>query len=655
MEVAGSACNVVSNQTAPKSIALQLAEATEQRERADKVTAEARQAVADAKKATVRLSENIGDLDHVIHKASSFDEQWQAFQAMFDNLNKQMCQKLAGMMGVSGGGASKRPAEMTSVKTAAQVISRAKNLVVLTGAGISAESGIPTFRGADGFWTVGSENYRPQELATWEKFNEMPEELWKWYQYRWGICTKAKPNPGHYALVELEKLVRCELTLVTQNIDGLHLEAGSNRKQLFEVHGRIDEMRCDECIEGACLHGVNLNDMDNFAKVKATIVKTPAPAKKEEDEKLPHCKVCGVRQRPKILWFDECYNETIYGYQSVKDAMDVCDVLLVIGTQLTTGLPKNMVSTALSKGTTIIKMDTVVDLEDEYSAGMLHLQAKSGEALPQIISEIRKLQQEPALAPLRELPKGLDPVLSPPSSPLSDTSAQPLQGSPALSLRRNSSVAKVGMGAPANGLRNSSAVGRKNSIPAAGRSGPAAKRSSGSLPGAAPGAAARSRSSGVLKAAASASLRKESLVNTSSDDVNTTAEGFFVYGTLRPDDDSGATWTKNFCEGMACEPAFLSGASLYIDGSYPAVSLEKTRCSVRGAFLQPASKAMFNEKLLEADRIEGYPDLYDRIVVLVQTASGTTKRAYLYHRTGRTDRSECVRILDGDWLSRKRG
>merc|ERR1719343_711935 len=116
-------------------------------------------------------------------------------------------------MGVAPAGL--RPAEFITEARVAQVLRRAKNVVVLTGAGVSAESGIPTFRGSDGYWTVGSENYRPQELATWEKFNEMPEELWRWYQYRWGICTKASPNAGHYALAELEGLI--SMTLVTQN------------------------------------------------------------------------------------------------------------------------------------------------------------------------------------------------------------------------------------------------------------------------------------------------------------------------------------------------------------------------------------------------------------------------------------------------------
>ena len=246
--------------------------------------------------------------------------------------------------------------------------------MVLTGAGISAESGIPTFRGADGFWTVGSKHYQPQELATWEKYNEMPEELWRWYQYRWGICLKAKPNPGHVAVVELQKLVDKSYMLVTQNVDGLHLQAGSDASKLCEIHGRIDEMRCDERLEGSCLYQVDLNDPKNIECARATVMKTPKPAKDETKEPLPMCPKCGVRQRPKILWFDESYNEAFFKWKTVMERMETCDVLLIIGTQLTTGGPRSMVSAAQKSGALIIRVDPEVDLSDSSTAGMLHLQ-----------------------------------------------------------------------------------------------------------------------------------------------------------------------------------------------------------------------------------------------------------------------------------------
>ena len=228
--------------------------------------------------------------DSVLANAHSFEDQWEAFKKKFDRLTSLALSNLGGMMGVPTG--SVRPAELISEERIAQVLRKAKHVVVLTGAGISAESGIPTFRGADGYWTIGSENYQPQELATWEKFNEMPEELWRWYQYRWGVCLKAKPNPGHRALVKMEGLLGDSFTLVTQNIDGLHLQAGSKPQHLCEIHGRIDEMRCDERIEGSCLFGLNLDDAEVLDKARRTVEKTPQPAKKEKDERLPVCRTC---------------------------------------------------------------------------------------------------------------------------------------------------------------------------------------------------------------------------------------------------------------------------------------------------------------------------------------------------------------------------
>jgi NAD-dependent deacetylase len=620
----------VSDQRQPSDTATQLSSAkavledcSSLQSRAAAASAEAKKSVTDAKKATEGLAKSIESIGDVIAQSSSFDAKWEAFKKMFDDLNKMAIQRIGGMVGASTG--SKRPAEMISEERVAQVLSRASKVVVLTGAGISAESGIPTFRGADGFWTVGSQNYQPQELATWEKFNEMPEELWRWYQYRWGICRNAKPNAGHHALVELEKLLRSDLTIVTQNIDGLHLEAGTDREKLYEIHGRIDEMRCDERIEGSCCHGLNMSSQEEFEKVRATVVKTPVPAKLEKDERLPLCAVCGVRQRPKILWFDECYNEAMYGSRSVEKATEACDVLLIIGTQLTTGLPSSMLRTALGSGATIIKMDTIVDLSDERSGGMLHLQAKSGQALPRIVAELRKLQQEPELPPLAVLPSS-DAAAKSAAVPAVKTKrdlsavAQPLQGSPASCLRKNISASKVKPVASVLNS-NSTAAGRRKSSPSPSAVKPPQNCST-----------AESKDGNLAKS----------------------CHGIFVYGTLRPDDDSGASWTKSFCEGMDSEAAFLPGASLYIDGSYPAVCLEKTRCSVRGVLLTPAIGTDMNEKMTEGDRIEGFPDLYDRTLATVHTARGHAVHAHVYHRTGRTDRANCVRLADGDWLSRKR-
>ena len=99
---------------------------------------------------------------------------------------------------------------------------------MLTGAGVSAESGIPTFRGREGYWTVGSTEYHPQEMATLQAFEAMPEEVWRWYLYRLGACREAQPNQAHRAIVRLEERLGDRFCLITQNVDGLHLRAGSS-------------------------------------------------------------------------------------------------------------------------------------------------------------------------------------------------------------------------------------------------------------------------------------------------------------------------------------------------------------------------------------------------------------------------------------------
>jgi len=122
------------------------------------------------------------------------------------------------------------------------------NIVVLSGAGISAESGIPTFRGKEGYWTVASKEYHPQEMATKAMFMINPEAVWAWYLYRRNVCNNANPNAGHYALVELEKLLGKRFQLITQNVDGLHLRAGNSLEQTFQIHGNVNYARCSrEC------------------------------------------------------------------------------------------------------------------------------------------------------------------------------------------------------------------------------------------------------------------------------------------------------------------------------------------------------------------------------------------------------------------------
>lgn len=204
-------------------------------------------------------------------------------------------------------------------------------VIFLTGAGISAESGIPTFRGGEGYWTVGSQNYHPQELATHHAFSMMPETVWDWYLYRRRICRGAAPNEGHTALVALEMLLGSRFLLITQNVDGLHLRAGNGSHCTHEIHGNIDYFRCSrEC--------------------------RPARHLIQEDA-IPSCPFCGAMGRPHVLWFDECYNEENYFYESSRAAARQASALISIGTSGQTNLPNQMAQLALTAGALLIDIN----------------------------------------------------------------------------------------------------------------------------------------------------------------------------------------------------------------------------------------------------------------------------------------------------------
>src|SRR5688572_10403206 len=126
----------------------------------------------------------------------------------------------------------------------ARAASDGGRVVVLTGAGISAESGIPTFRGPEGYWRIGSVNWRPEQLATFAAFTAMPQAQWAWYLYRRGVCLAARPNAAHRALVDLERALGERFRLVTQNVDGLHLRAGSSTTRTLQIHGNLHFARC---------------------------------------------------------------------------------------------------------------------------------------------------------------------------------------------------------------------------------------------------------------------------------------------------------------------------------------------------------------------------------------------------------------------------
>ncbi|HMA94479.1 MAG TPA: Sir2 family NAD-dependent protein deacetylase [Polyangiaceae bacterium] len=222
--------------------------------------------------------------------------------------------------------------------------SRSGKICVLTGAGISAESGIPTFRGKEGYWVVGSRNYMPQEMATARMFTRQPEEVWRWYLYRFGLCRKFEPNPAHRALAQLEHSIDDRFRLVTQNIDGLHLRAGNSPQRTYAIHGDSTWMRCS----GDCSGLVALPD---FGQRDVT---TPLGA--NERERLT-CPKCNQWMRPHVLWFDECYDEPLYRAESALRAAAEADLLIVVGTSGATNLPSQIGALCFRLGTPMIDVN----------------------------------------------------------------------------------------------------------------------------------------------------------------------------------------------------------------------------------------------------------------------------------------------------------
>lgn len=251
-------------------------------------------------------------------------------------------------------------------------------ITVLTGAGISAESGIPTFRGPEGYWTVGSKVYQPQEMATFQRFSQMPDEVWKWYLYRMGVCRRAQPNSGHMALVAMEQQFGDRFTLITQNVDGLHLRAGNTLARTYQIHGNVFYMRCSlECSEAV------------YPIPEAVQPKSKEESLTETDRQLLRCPLCGERSRPHILLFDESYNEHHYHFNSSLKAAQETALLLVVGTAGATNLPNQVAREVYLRNGVIIDVNIesnpFAQLAENSTRGFF-IQDASASALPAILN-----------------------------------------------------------------------------------------------------------------------------------------------------------------------------------------------------------------------------------------------------------------------------
>ena len=229
-------------------------------------------------------------------------------------------------------------------------------IVAMTGAGISAESGVPTFRGADGLW----QNYSATDLATPEAFARDPGLVWQWYRWRQGIIGRAHPNPGHLALARLESRTP-RFTLITQNVDGLHRRAGST--SVIELHGNIWRARCAR----GC----------GFVSDQAGEAPGAAPAG------LPVCR-CGALLRPDVVWFGEALDEACIEL-AVRAAQD-CAVFIAVGTSALVYPAAGLPLVADRAGALVVEVN-VEDTPLTPHAAVV-LRGKAAEVLPALESRL---------------------------------------------------------------------------------------------------------------------------------------------------------------------------------------------------------------------------------------------------------------------------
>lgn len=242
--------------------------------------------------------------------------------------------------------------EESLLQQAADFLGRTHNLAVLTGAGVSAESGVPTFRGEGGLWR----GHRAEEVATPEAFARDPQLVWDFYNYRREVLAKVEPNPAHRALVALEKRFE-EFALVTQNVDGLHRLAGS--QHVIEVHGNIWRVRCTGC------HGV-------FDKTG------------EKLPEMPTCQRCGALVRPDVVWFGETLPETVWNHATA--AVHACDCLLVVGTSAVVFPAAGLAELAHHHDARVIEVN--LEVTPALRVADVSLQGKAGETLPVLVERI---------------------------------------------------------------------------------------------------------------------------------------------------------------------------------------------------------------------------------------------------------------------------
>ena len=237
---------------------------------------------------------------------------------------------------------------MKMFDTVAQKLKGSKKIVFVTGAGISQESGIPTFRGKDGYWR----RYDPMKLASIDAFYDDPKLVWEWYEDRRKNILDVKPNEGHFAISQMEEFK--DIVVLTQNIDGLHQRSGSTN--VLELHGSIIRIKCTVC-------DFTDNITENFESLP------------------PKCK-CGSMLRPDVVWFGEPLPQNIW-QSAIKEA-SICDVMIIVGTSLVVSPANTLPVYAKQNGAILIEVNPEKTVMSNDMT--LSIQATSVGVLPKMLS-----------------------------------------------------------------------------------------------------------------------------------------------------------------------------------------------------------------------------------------------------------------------------
>ena len=237
---------------------------------------------------------------------------------------------------------------MKMFDTVAQKLKDSRKIVFVTGAGISQESGIPTFRGKDGYWR----KYDPMKLASIDAFYDDPKLVWEWYEDRRKNILSVKPNEGHFAISQMEEFK--DVVILTQNIDGLHQRSGSTN--VLELHGSIIRIKCTVC-----------DFIDNIT---------------ENFESLPPKCKCGSMLRPDVVWFGEPLPQNIW-QSAIKEA-SICDVMIIVGTSLVVSPANTLPVYAKQNGAILIEVNPEKTVMSNDMA--ISIRATSVEVLPKMLS-----------------------------------------------------------------------------------------------------------------------------------------------------------------------------------------------------------------------------------------------------------------------------